>query len=221
MKQEYKTIVAIETTINNHTVYISGHSHRFDDKVIPQFNTDPVHAKEFDSEEEASTYLPTVSNPHHRIYNVIAIDIPVIKDLKKYDRDKKKKVMAIPSLSKKPLTDVLMVFIACIVLVSCSKSQIAPAPKTVFNKYQMIVDHYSKDTTKMGVRTLWGQWYLPKDKNGGMDTLRGKVYINCYTDSTEHLYYTLDDQPVLPGIINKLRPSRIDTNWNNYYKKPN
>lgn len=92
MKQaQFKKIIAIATTINGHTEYISGQSVReFDNKYIPQFSTRVVHAKEFESEEDAIAYLANVINNFHRVFTVVTLEIPDIRDLKKYDRDYKK-----------------------------------------------------------------------------------------------------------------------------------
>jgi len=107
----------------------------------------------------------------------------------------------------------LFIIFLCIIasLCSCTKQEIGERHYT-FDKYQLYIDHYSKDTTRIGVRTLWGQWYLPKDKNGGMDTIKMQVFLNCITDSIERWYYKINDI----GFQTKLLPSRIDTNWFNY-----
>ena len=130
MKQEYKTITAIATYINGAINYISNQSIREDNKYLPQFNTDPVHAKEFESdeiyltdEEQAAYYLTNVHNPYHRVYTIVQVEIPIIKDLKKYDRDKQKvQTLTVPGTGskKKVLVDALIIFIACILLASCS-----------------------------------------------------------------------------------------------------
>jgi hypothetical protein len=130
MKQEYKTITAIATYINGAINYISNHSIREDNKFLPQLHTDPVHAKEFESdeiyltdEEQAAYYLTNVHNPYHRVYTIVQVEIPIIKDLKKYDRDKQKvQTLTVPGTGskKKVLVDALIIFIACILLASCS-----------------------------------------------------------------------------------------------------
>lgn len=107
MKKEFKTIVAIETTINQHTEYISGQSTTFNDKPLPQYNKDVQQAKEFNDEDDANTYLAKVHNPHHRVFNVVAIEIPILKDKRRSTRRK--------------LAEIFFLFIACIVLVSCSQ----------------------------------------------------------------------------------------------------
>jgi hypothetical protein len=111
-----KTITAISTTINGHTEYIKGQSVRdFDGKYIPQFSTDPVHAKDFkefktpavgigsnhsdnpenyhdetEARYHAKCYIENIANSFNRVFNIVSVEIPVIKDLKKYDRDNKK-----------------------------------------------------------------------------------------------------------------------------------
>lgn len=204
-RQEYKTITAIATNVNGALTYISGQSIREDNKYLPQFNTDPVHAKEFESdeiyltdEEQALHYLTNVHNPYHRVYNVVQIEIPNIKDLKKYDRDKHKvqtrTVAGAPSSRKKVLTDVLLIFIACIVLVSCSKSQITPNAY-VFDKYQMIIEHYTMDTVLTGKFIWWHSDSIWKAETKRLlDTITPKWYLMCETEKMplhlEYWYYT-------------------------------
>lgn len=114
----------------------------------------------------------------------------------------------------------IFVFILLICFgLSCTKDQIGENPKPELKKYQAYIDHYSKDQTKMGVRTLVAQYYLPQDRNGGIDTMKNQVLLNCVTDSIEHWYYKVNDKMNFQAEVNmKLIPSRIDTIFINYNK---
>jgi len=85
-------------------------------------------------------------------------------------------------------------------------------------KYQHWVDHYSKDTTKLGVRTLWAQWFEPKQSTADHVTMVEQLMLNCITDSIEHWYYPIGEQMNKALLNTKLQPTRIDTNWTNYNK---
>lgn len=179
MKKEFRTIVAIETTINQHTEYISGQSTTFNDKKLPQYNKDVQQAKEFNDEEDANTYLAKVHNPHHRVFNVVAIEIPVLKDKHKRKR--------------RGLAELLYLFIACIVIVSCSKSQTLP-PTSRTDHYKLFIEHYTMDTVFI-TRFIWWQDTLsnPKEKIK-IDTLKPKWNRICDSNQQpthlEYTYYT-------------------------------
>ena len=108
----------------------------------------------------------------------------------------------------------LFILICCIIatLCSCSKqtdySYLNTDRRQQPVKHQQWIDHYSKDTTKLGVRTLWAQWYEQPGQDNS--TLIEQKFLNCNTDSIEHWYYRTPDT--------KLQPTRIDTNWTNYNK---
>lgn len=109
----------------------------------------------------------------------------------------------------------LWVFIILILaILSCTKQDYSylNTDRRGLHKYQLWIDHYSKDTV-IGVRTLAGQWILPQDKCGGMDTIPAQWFLNCVTDSIEHWYYLTDGKGQ-----NKLQPTRVDTIWVNYNK---
>jgi hypothetical protein len=110
----------------------------------------------------------------------------------------------------------VFILIIWVIFCSCSKADYSylNTDRRDLHKYQAYIDHYSKDTTVMGVRMLVGQWILPQDKCGGMDTIPPQWFLNCATDSIEHWYYKVDGV----GYETKLRPSRIDTIWVNYEK---
>ena len=118
-------------------------------------------------------------------------------------------------MKKKLLTLPVIALLTC-----CSQKDIdlvsKPLPMPSNHKYQCYVDHIAKDYKSMGVRTLWSQYCLPKAFNGGMDTIPDQIYLNCDTDSIEHLYYLVDGKS--HGTTFELTPKRIDTNRVNYYK---
>ena len=199
MKQvEHTSITAIATTINGATTYIAGQSVREDNKYVPQFNPDPVHAKEFTDHADAQTYIDNIHNPFHRVYVIVVARIPSIKDLKKYDRDKKRLSITDNSYQggirhgqriRGPIASI----IACIVLVSCSKSQVLP-PKRITDSYKMFVEQYTLDTVLLN-SIIWWQDTLsnPKEKIK-IDTLHPKWYRICDSNNKpthlDYIYYT-------------------------------
>lgn len=184
MKHKTKTITAITTIINGKIHYVSGHSVNAANKYIPQYNKDAQYAKEFNSKEGAEFYLRNVSYTVTRLFTVITIDILDLPDtrdaLRKYDRSVINKIM-------------LLLIISSIVLVSCSKSQI-PQPKQSADKYQMIIEHYTMDTTHLVKRIIWWESILTDLKEKArIDTITGKWYLMCATDKLpqhfEYWYY--------------------------------
>lgn len=73
----------------------------------------------------------------------------------------------------------------------------------------------------MGVRTLWAQWYEPRNSTASHETMKDQIFLNCDTDSLDHWYYKVNDTNLFKtGLIGnrKLQPSRVDTNRTNYTK---
>ncbi len=106
----------------------------------------------------------------------------------------------------------LTIMLMCVIW-SCTKQDYGylNTDRRGLHKYEFWIDHYSKDTTVLGVRTLFEQKFEP----AGISTYIGvDWFLNCATDSIEHWYYKIDGI----GYETKLQPSRIDTNWANYRK---
>jgi len=193
MKREFKTITAISTTINGHTEYISGQSVRDDNKYIPQFNQRTVHAKEFEDEADAQAYIGRIHNPHHRVFDIVTLQIPIIKDLKKYDRQVKRAAVHTIHGRTLPVRELLTI-ILIVLLTSCSKTQIT-APHYTFDKYQMIIEHYTMDTTFINKFIWWQHDSVYKiEMKRMLDTIQPKWYLMCETDKMplhlEYWYYT-------------------------------
>jgi len=195
-KQQTKSITAIATTVNNHKTYISGQSTRYDGKLLPNYNTDPVHAKEFDGEQDAQTYLSNVANPLDRVFEILTIDIPVIKDLKKYDRDNKRQLTGHRyqgGIREGARIRGLISIIVLIVITSCSKSQL-PQPKQSYAVYHLYAEHYTLDTLFIKKYTLWHDTLFRKQEQQKLDTIPPRWYLMCTTEKLplrlEYWYYT-------------------------------
>ncbi len=106
-----------------------------------------------------------------------------------------------------------ILIIITIYFCSCTKTDYGylNTDRRGLHKYEFWIDHYNKDTTVMGVRTLFEHKFEPAgtSTNIGVDW-----FLNCATDSIEHWYYKVDGV----GYETKLRPTRVDTNWVNYSK---
>lgn len=102
---------------------------------------------------------------------------------------------------------------------ACSKPAIDQPSGERLNKYQLIIDHYTQDSSIIE-RKLWWQAYLPTSRNGGIDTLKDNWFLNCDTWLIEHHYYRKNDQKIQSSKFPNQIPEKIDTNFNNYQKTP-
>jgi uncharacterized protein YlxP (DUF503 family) len=129
MHNKIKTIHAITTIINGQINYISGQSINAANKFIPTYNKDAQMAKEFANREAAELYLKNVSTQVQRKFTPITVDIidkneihakiPVV--VVHEDRIDKQRMI-------KKMMNRFLIFIAAIVLVSCSRNVYSSNP---------------------------------------------------------------------------------------------
>jgi len=85
------------------------------------------------------------------------------------------------------------------------------------DKYQAWVDIYSSDTTVLGKRVLWAQWYEPAPAPQS-DMFKYQLGRICSIDSIQYTYYKRADTLIYKSPLGqtKMLPLRTDTNWYNY-----
>ena len=196
-----KIFVAIETTINGRTAFISGQSTTFNNKYLPQFCKDPSKAKEFDSDQDAEAYLSKVHNPHQRVYTTVVIEVAEEKKKKTSLSEYIKQIKSRPTHNRAPYKEALLIMIITIIIAAgCSKKDIQPPP-VITDSYQCIVDKYTLDTTILIKRNIWWSDTLTSPfQKQKIDTLPDQWFIICTTYSVpshlEHLYYTRNGKKI-------------------------
>lgn len=103
---------------------------------------------------------------------------------------------------KNKILAILLIVIISMLLGSCAKGQIEER-QYVFDKYEMIIDWYSLDTTRVikapAYRQFFDSIWKPETRMA-FDTCSDKWYIDCnMLEVLQHLYYTKNGRKIQPS----------------------